>query len=174
MPTTRTFTHADLAALGVPPDRPEDVEWSDTVLADIHVTVLKYSQQRRAVFIADDDKTYAVTYEAALDMGDFEVDGGPPDNHGWYGDTVTATRVVQRPVVVPQWQDYEPEVHDPHDERTALQQLTDLYEELGRHTSDAQQFAADFLAEHEAELEQQNTVQTRHSEGCDCWTCTCL
>ena len=76
MPITRDFTRAELADLGVPPDCPKDVEWSDTVLADTHVTVLKYTQQRRAVFVADDGLTYAVTYEAALDTGDYEVGVG--------------------------------------------------------------------------------------------------
>ncbi|MGY0023719.1 hypothetical protein ACVHNB_32715 [Streptomyces sp. YJ-C3] len=102
--TTRQFTREQLATLGVPPDSPEDVEYSDTLLADEPVTVLKYSQQRRAIFRAEDDgKAYAVTYEAPIDSGNYEVGGGP-DNHGWWGDTVEAVEVEQRPKVITTWE----------------------------------------------------------------------
>ncbi|MFG2404208.1 hypothetical protein ACGFR8_07690 [Streptomyces brevispora] len=154
---TRDFTRTELANLGVPPDSPEDVEWSDTVLADTHVTVLKYSQQRRCVFLTEGE-TYAVEYEAPIDLGDLEVDGGPPENHGWYGDTVTATRVIQRPTVVDTWQTYVPAVHDGPD-RTALQQLTEIYEDGGIHTRDARQHAAELLAVHDAEQADQSRAR---------------
>lgn len=102
--TTRTFTPEQLAALGVPPDQPNNVEYSDTLLADEHVTVLKYTQQRRVVFAAPDDgQAYAVTYEAPLDTGDFEVGDGGPAGHGWYGRTVEAVEVEERTVVTQQW-----------------------------------------------------------------------
>lgn len=102
-PITRTFTVAELEDLGVPPDSPEDVEYSDVLLADEHVAVLKYSQLRRTI-IRTDAAIWAVEYEAPLDMGDFEVDGGDgTDNHGWHGDTVEATAVVQCEVKVLKW-----------------------------------------------------------------------
>jgi hypothetical protein len=100
--TTRTFTRQQLAALGVPPDSPDDIEYSDTLLVDEFVTTLKYSQQRRVIFRADDGKTYAVTYEAEVDSGDYEHGPGP-DNHGWYSDTVTAVEVAARDVTVTRW-----------------------------------------------------------------------
>lgn len=103
-PITRTFTVAELEEIGVPPDSPEDVEYSETLLADEHVAVLKYSQQRRVVFEDEDGDTWAVEYEAPLDMGDFEVGGGDgTDNHGWHGDTVEATAVVQCEIKVLKW-----------------------------------------------------------------------
>lgn len=98
----RQFTREQLATLGVPPDHPDDVQYSDTLLADEHVTVLKYSQQRRVILAAPDDgKTYAVQYEAPIDAGDFEVHGEGPDDYGWYGDTVEGVEVAQLPVM--QW-----------------------------------------------------------------------
>jgi hypothetical protein len=151
MPTTREFTPAELTALGVPPNSPQDVQWSETLLSDTHVCVLKYSQQRRAVFTADDGLTYAVTYEAPLDAGDYET-GPAPDGHGWYGPTVTATRVVSWPVVVQEWQPYSPARHYTDRTRTAFEELTDVYEEGGCRTPDAREFAAELLAKHAAEL----------------------
>lgn len=103
MPITRTFTIAELLDLGVPPDSPEDVEYSETLLADEHVGVLKYSQKRRCVFEDEDGDAWAVEYEAPLEMGDFEVDGDGTEGHGWYGDEVTATAVEQREVTVTKW-----------------------------------------------------------------------
>lgn len=101
--TTRTFTRDQLDEIGVPPDSPDDIEYSDTVLADEHVTTLKYTQLRRVVFLAEDDGlTYSVEYQAPIDTGDWEV-GEAPDGHGWYGDTVDATEVEERPVVTQQW-----------------------------------------------------------------------
>ncbi|MFD5384321.1 hypothetical protein ACFWMG_04990 [Streptomyces sp. NPDC127074] len=100
----RTFTITELAAIGVPPDSPDDVEYSDVLLADEHVATLKYTQQRRCVFFAEDDCTeYAVEYEAPLDVGDFEVGGYAPDGHGWFGGTVEAVEVEQREVTVIRW-----------------------------------------------------------------------
>lgn len=101
---TRHFTIAQLAALSVPPDRPEDVEYSDTLLHDEQLHVLKYTAQRRCVFAAPDDgRTYAVEYQARIDTGDYEVDGGMPDAHGWYGGTVEAVEVEEREVTVTKW-----------------------------------------------------------------------
>lgn len=102
--TNRRFTRSQLAALGVPPDSPEDVEYSDVLLADEAVATLKYTAKRRCIFRApDDSRTYAVEYEAALDIGDFEVGGGTPDDHGWYGDTVEAVEVEELSVTVTRW-----------------------------------------------------------------------
>ena len=101
---TRTFTRDQLAALGVPPDGPKDVEYSDVLLADEYVATLKYTAKRRCIFFAEDDgREYAVEYEAQLDVGDFEVGGYAPDDHGWYGDTVDVVEVEERPVTVMQW-----------------------------------------------------------------------
>ncbi|MGW6210955.1 hypothetical protein [Streptomyces sp. NPDC055109] len=99
---TRQFTIAELAGLNVPPDDPKEIDYYDNIHADDQVTTLKYTAQRRVVFTADDGRTYAVTYEAPLDTGDYEVGGGMPDNHGWYGD-VEAVEVEERPVTVMQW-----------------------------------------------------------------------
>ncbi|QCX81093.1 hypothetical protein C9F11_37550 [Streptomyces sp. YIM 121038] len=102
--TDRHFTREQLAALGVPPDQPDDVEYSDVLLADEHVTNLKYTALRRVIFTAPDDgRTYAVEYQAPIDVGDFEVGDGGPDDYGWYGPTVEAVEVEERPVVVQQW-----------------------------------------------------------------------
>lgn len=100
--TTRAFTTTELARLNVPPDSPDDVAYSDALLADEFVTTLKYSQQRRCVFRTDDDRTYAVTYETDVDSGDYEHGPGP-ENHGWYGETVEAVEVEQRAVAEQRW-----------------------------------------------------------------------
>lgn len=100
--TTRAFTTTELARLGVPPDSPDGVEHSDTLLADEFVATLKYSAQRRAVFRADDGLTYAVTYEAGIDSGDYEHGPGP-ENHGWFGESVEAVLVEQQPVTELRW-----------------------------------------------------------------------
>ncbi|MFC9681319.1 hypothetical protein [Streptomyces sp. NPDC056948] len=103
---TRHFTRQQLAALSVPPNSPEDVEYSDTLLADEHVTTLKYTQRRRCIFRADDGKAYAVTYEAAIDAGDYET-GAVPEGYGWYGETVEAVEFEQRPMTVLSWEPVE-------------------------------------------------------------------
>lgn len=100
---TRHFTRTELANLGVPPDSPNDIQYDPDLLADEQVAVLKYSAWRRCVFRADDDKTYAITYEGRLDTGDFEVDGEGPPGHGWHGDTVEAIEVEEREVTVTKW-----------------------------------------------------------------------
>ncbi|MFF1756145.1 hypothetical protein [Streptomyces sp. NPDC058266] len=99
----RHFTPAELERLGVPPAHPDDVD-DEVLLADEFVTTLKYTASRRCVFRAPDDgRTYAVTYEGDLDVGDFEVGGGTPDGHGWYGDRVEAVEVEERAVTVTRW-----------------------------------------------------------------------
>lgn len=101
---TRNFTIAELAALNVPPDDPDHIEYDGHVLVDEQLHTLKYTAQRRCVFGAPDDgRTYAVEYEAELDTGDYEVGGGMPDNHGWHGDTVEAVEVEERAVTVTRW-----------------------------------------------------------------------
>ncbi|NUP17378.1 MAG: hypothetical protein HOV73_25940 [Streptomyces sp.] len=100
---TRHFTIAELAELSIPPDDPDDIEYDEHVLADEQVAVLKYTAQRRCIFRAPDDgKTYAVTYEAELNMGDFEVGAGTPDNHGWHDD-VAAIEMMEQEVTIIQW-----------------------------------------------------------------------
>ncbi|MGW6741699.1 hypothetical protein ACWGDX_13390 [Streptomyces sp. NPDC055025] len=102
--TTRQFTRNELAAIGVPPDSPDDIEYDDDLLADEPVTTLKYTALRRVVFRAPDDgKSYAVEYETRLDTGDFEVNEYSPEDHGWYGDTVEAVEVEERQVLVTRW-----------------------------------------------------------------------
>lgn len=100
---TRNFTITELTALGVPPDSPDDVQYSDHLIADEFVTTLKYTAQRRCIFRADDGRTYTVEYEERLDVGDFEVGDGGPDNHGWWGDTVEAVEVEERAVTATRW-----------------------------------------------------------------------
>ncbi|MFC5144257.1 hypothetical protein [Streptomyces aureoversilis] len=100
---TRTFAIAELAALGIPPDSPDDIEYSDHLFADEPVTTQKYTALRRVIFRAEDDgRIWAVEYETAIDAGDYEI-GEPPDDHGWHGDTVEAVEVQQQPVTVFRW-----------------------------------------------------------------------
>lgn len=102
---TRTFTITELAELNVPPDDPNHIEYEEHVLADEQIAILKYTAKRRVVFRhPDDDKTYAVDYEAPIDTGDYETGGGMPANHGWYGGSVEAVEVEEQPVTVMQWQ----------------------------------------------------------------------
>lgn len=149
---TRTFTVAELAEHEVPPDRPEDVQFSQTVLLDEHVANLKYSQQRRAIFRADDDgKTYSVTYEANVDAAGYEIGPGP-DNHGWFGDSVEATEVLQRAVIASRW---EPVIAVPGPEQpkvSAIDSLTALVEENGATTAAAREAAAAWIVEHADEV----------------------
>lgn len=100
---TRHFTPAELTEYNVPPDDPTDIEYDEHVLADEQVAILKYTAQRRCVFRADDDRTYAVEYEAPIDTGDYEVGNGMPDNHGWLDDTVEAVEVEEQEVTVIKW-----------------------------------------------------------------------
>ncbi len=149
----RQFTREQLATLGVPPDQPDDVEYSDVLLADEHVTNLKYSQQRRVIFAAPDDgKAYAVTYEAPIDAGDFEVHGDGLDDYGWYGPTVEAVEVEERPVLVQQWRPITDLRADEADESPALHHLAEIYGEAGHRDRDAQRYAAELLAKHAREL----------------------
>ncbi|NED82811.1 hypothetical protein G3I76_22250, partial [Streptomyces sp. SID11233] len=120
--TTRQFTVSELDDLGVPPHRPEDVEDIDTLLADEYVTTLKYTQQRRVIFVAPDGRTYAVEYEAQLDLGDFEL-GDPPPDYGWDGDTVEAVEVKPVPTLAIRW---EPVDDEPGPNRPRLDALTSL------------------------------------------------
>ena len=101
---TRHFSHDQLAALGVPPDDPNHIDHDPDILLDEQVAVLKYTAKRRCVFRAHDDgKTYMVEYEAELETGDYEVAGGVPNDHGWYGETVEAVEVEEREVTVTRW-----------------------------------------------------------------------
>lgn len=91
----RTFTVAELAALGVPPTTASHVEHSDNLLADEYVAPLKHTVLRRAIFrTRDGDRTYAVAYQ---------VDDYLPGHHGWFSDTVEAVEVEQQPAAVLQW-----------------------------------------------------------------------
>lgn len=149
--TSRFFSRAELAALGVPPDSPQDVEYSDTVLADEHVQDLRYTQQRRCIVRApDDDQVYAVEYEAELAAGDYET-GAPPDDHGWRSDQVEAVRVQERPTLVRRW---EPARGDQHTQQptSAVGSLADLYEAAGADSGDAREAAAAWIISHGAEV----------------------
>ncbi|MGW6456307.1 hypothetical protein ACWF94_10335 [Streptomyces sp. NPDC055078] len=148
--TTRQFTVSQLAGLGVPPDSPKDVTYSETVLADEPVATLKYSQQRRCIVRDDDDRTWAVTYEAQLDAGNYEV--GPPPDHGWFGNTVEAVEVEQRSVIVARW---EPVPDEPNVERSrlgAIDSLAAVWEESGARTAVAREAAAEWIIEHADEV----------------------
>ncbi|MGW3110541.1 hypothetical protein [Streptomyces sp. NPDC001091] len=102
--TTRNFTVAELAGLCVPPDDPDELDYYEHVLADEQVAVLKYTAQRRCVFRSPDDgHTYAVTYEAPLDTGDYELGDGGPEDHGWYGGPVKAEEVREQEFTVTRW-----------------------------------------------------------------------
>lgn len=149
----REFTRAQLADLGVPLDDPCDVEYSETVLADELVTTLKYSAQRRCVFRADDGKVFAVTYEAQLDTGDYEG-GPPPDDYGWFGDTVRAEEVESRFVCVQRWLPVAdlPATAPDRETRSVLEHLIEMYEECGAPTGVARDWAAEWLDTHADEL----------------------
>jgi hypothetical protein len=113
MAITRTFTIAELHALDLPPDEPNKPEYfPDHVLADEFVRTLKYTALRRVIFEDENGDTWAVEYEADLDMGDYEVGDGAPDNHGWFGD-VTATAVEERQVLVTRWEPVESNEPEP-------------------------------------------------------------
>ncbi|MEU6628372.1 hypothetical protein ABZ905_08770 [Streptomyces parvus] len=150
---TRTFTVTELADYGVPPSDPRDIEYDPDLLADEFVTTLKYTATRRCIFRADDDRLYAVEYEAPIDMGDFEVGAGMPDNHGWHGDTVTATEVEERPVIVARWYPVtdEPGTNEP---RTgALESLAEIwFTEAGAREDVAREAAAAWIVQHADEV----------------------
>lgn len=147
--STRQFTIAELAALGVPPDRPDDIEHDPDVLADERLATLKYTARRRCIFRAPDNgRTYAVEYEGALDVGDYEVGDGGPDNYGWYGDTVEAQEVEQRPVVILEWQPATPAPAPQHAHATLLDELATVAEDGGVDPDQAVQSAAEWLTEH--------------------------
>lgn len=152
---TREFTPAELGALGVPPDSPDDVD-GDVILDDQKIMTLKYTQERACVFrdVEGNGRAYTVTYEARLDMGDFEVGDDGPENHGWRSDTVTAYEVEQVPVVVNVWRIVAPHHNNPDElpNPSAVQRLVDLYEETGAHPDDARQWAAEILAQHAEEI----------------------
>ncbi|MGW4648061.1 hypothetical protein [Kitasatospora sp. NPDC004289] len=100
---TRDFTIAELRALDLPPDDPDEPdEFPEHVLADEHLGNLKYTASRRVIF-QHDGRTWAVEYEARMDVGDHEFGDYDPDDHGWWGDTVTATAVEEREVTVTKW-----------------------------------------------------------------------
>lgn len=105
---TRTFTVAELATIGVPPDSPDDIQHDPGLLADELVTSLKYTAMRRCIFRVDDGRTYQVEYEGRIDTGDYEVGEYIPDGHGWHGDTVEAIEVAEQPVTVMRWLPVEP------------------------------------------------------------------
>ncbi|MFD4315051.1 hypothetical protein [Streptomyces sp. NPDC058548] len=63
-----------------------------------------------------------------------------------------------------------PALHDGHD-RSALQELTEIYEEAGCRTADARQHAAALLTKHARELAQQQRAHLR-SQGYDV-DCVC-
>lgn len=76
----------------------------------------------------------------------------PPDNHGWHGETVEATEVAQRPVIVRQWQPVpdEPDIERPH--LGAIDSLASIWEESGTRTSVAGEYAAEWIVQHADEV----------------------
>ena len=149
--TTRQFTVQELAALGVPPDSPEDVQWSETVLLDEAVGTLKYSVNRRCIFRDEEGTTWAVTYEGPVDAGDYEV-GPPPDDRGWSGGTVEAVQVQQRPVLVARWEPV-PENHhlEERPRRGAIESLTEICQDAGSGPT-PQEAAVAWIIEHADEV----------------------
>lgn len=97
--TTRTFTPAELDAIGVPFEC--DTEPEDGFATELHreqIATRRWVSVHRLVFRAPDDgKTYRVAYEQGLTE---HQDGLDP----WNGDsTVVATEVAQVPVTVQEW-----------------------------------------------------------------------
>ncbi|MFC7791320.1 hypothetical protein [Streptomyces cinereoruber] len=148
---TRIFTVDYLSAIGVPPEQPGDVADSDTVLDDRPVTVLKYTAQRECVFRAD-GRTYAVTYQAPIDTGDYEVDQVVPGRHGWYGDTVEAREAVARFVAVRRWQPAADAPPVTLRGRTLLEDLISMHEDGGLPSETAAVSAGEWLTYHADEL----------------------
>lgn len=99
MPITRTFTVAELEALGVPPSSPNEQDWTDRILAVETLGRLKYSLRRRVIFQDDDGTDWAVEYEDATGS---EIDGCP-ENNGWRGGTVEAVAVEEQQATVAKW-----------------------------------------------------------------------
>ena len=99
MPITRTFTVAELEGLGLPPDSPDEDDWTERVLAVETLGRLKYSLHRRVIFRGDDGTAWAVEYEDATGS---EADG-QPENHGWYDETIEAVAVEEQFGTVTRW-----------------------------------------------------------------------
>ncbi|MFJ5890367.1 hypothetical protein [Streptomyces californicus] len=149
---TRTFTVAELADYGVPPSGPADIAYDPDLLVDEFVATLKYTATRRCVFRADDNRLYSVEYEASIDMGDFEVGAGMPDNHGWQ-DTVTAVEVEERPVIVARWHPVTDEPGTDQPRRGALESLAEIwFTEAGAREDVARQSAANWIIQHADEV----------------------
>ncbi len=98
MPITRTFTVTELEALGVPPDSPDEGDWSACILAVETIGRLKYTMHRRVIFQTADGE-WAVEYEDATGS---EADG-QPENHGWYDETIEAVAVEEQFGTVTRW-----------------------------------------------------------------------
>ncbi len=98
MPTTREFTVAELEALGVPPDSPDEGDWAACILAVETIGRLKYSMHRRVIFQTTNGE-WAVEYEDATGS---EADG-QPERNGWYEDTVEAVAVQAMLGKVAKW-----------------------------------------------------------------------
>lgn len=149
--TTRQFTISELAALGVPPDDPRDVEYSQTVIVDQAVTTLKYSEQRRCIFFdATGAQLWAVTYEAQLRAGHYET-GPSPDNHGWHGDTVEATAVEERAVIVKQWVPLTGTPATVGPRTGPIESLTAILEQTGATPEEARTAAAKWIVDYAGE-----------------------
>jgi hypothetical protein len=88
---TRTFTAAELDAIGVPFDLPENAEVSDT-----QVSAGRWTETRRILF-RHEGRVWAVAYRTGL-TEEQEVE---PFEH--YADLVPATAMEERQVTVTQW-----------------------------------------------------------------------
>lgn len=161
--STRTFTISELLALSIPPDSPKDVEYLDDVHVDEHVSNLKYTQLRRCVFDAPDGHTYAVEYEAPMDVGDFELGNVGPDNYGWYG-PVEAVQVERRLTGVEKWMPVadDGEVRLPG-QLSCREHLAEVYIESGCRDDVARMSTYDLLADHTRELA--DFLRERHPQA---------
>jgi len=148
MPVSNRFTIAELIALDLPPDSPEDVQDRPDVHLDEYVRTLKYSQVRRFVFTHPSGKTYAVEYEAPVDAGDFEVGADGIENFGW-GRHVIAVQVERRTVAVQRWMPvHEDTGTDPDAGAEPVRKhLTAMYLECGVQDADAPDYAIETVAQ---------------------------
>lgn len=100
---TRTFTAAELNALGaphelVPPSLADEYPNTGVELHQVQTETRRWVSKHKLVFRAPDDgKTYRVVYEQGLteDQEDTDPWGNAP--------TIKATEVEQQPVTVMRW-----------------------------------------------------------------------
>lgn len=99
MPTTRTFTVAELEEMGFPFDLPEGVEVEDTL-----IDKRRWYENRRLVF-RHEGQAWAVRYAS-----EYQDDSGVEWHHNHFGGVVSATLMEERRVTVTKWLPVEGEV----------------------------------------------------------------